>query len=64
VPDELLLGNTVRGSPKEQHVEERSHVAVSMTDPDDPYRFLSIRGEAVELTEEGARVLVKIRPTA
>jgi len=35
-----------------------------MTDPDDPYRFLSVRGEVIELTEEGARVLVKIRPNS
>jgi hypothetical protein len=40
VPDELLLVNTVRGSRKEQNVEERSHVAVSMTNPDYPFRFL------------------------
>lgn len=49
-----LLVNTVRGSRKEQNVEKSSHVAVSMTDPDDPYRFLSVRGEVVETTEEGA----------
>jgi hypothetical protein len=64
VPDELLLVNTVRGSRKEQNAEENVHVAVSMTDPDDPYRFLSVRGEVIELTEEGARVLVKIRPNS
>ncbi|WP_137285070.1 pyridoxamine 5'-phosphate oxidase family protein [Halorussus salinisoli] len=49
-----LLVNTVRGSRKEQNVRETAHVAVSMTDPDDPYRFLTVRGEVVELTEDGA----------
>lgn len=54
-PEEnLVLFNTVRGSRKEQNLEENCHVAVSMTDPDDPYRFLSVRGEVVEITEEGA----------
>jgi PPOX class probable F420-dependent enzyme len=52
--DNHLLVNTVRGSRKEQNVEESAHVAVSMTDPDDPYRFLAVRGEVVEITEEGA----------
>jgi PPOX class probable F420-dependent enzyme len=52
--ENLLLVNTVRGSRKEQNVEENCHVAVSMTDPEDPYRFLSVRGEVVELTEESA----------
>lgn len=51
---DLLIVNTVRGSRKEQNVTDNSHVAVSMTDPDDPYRYLSVRGEVVETTEEGA----------
>jgi hypothetical protein len=30
-------------------------VAVAIHDPDDPYRYLQIQGEVVEITEEGAK---------
>ena len=49
-----LLVNTTWDSRKAKNVRENPHVAVSMTDPDDPYRLLSVRGEVVDLTEDGA----------
>jgi|SRR6056297_1336699 len=49
-----LLFNTTRGRRKERNLRANPDVAVSMTDPDDPYRFLSVQGEVVELTEDGA----------
>lgn len=49
-----LLFNTARGRRKERNLRANPDVAVSMTDPDDPYRFLSVQGEVVELTEDGA----------
>jgi PPOX class probable F420-dependent enzyme len=51
---EELLFNTVRGRRKERNLREKPAVAVSMTDPDDPYRFLTVRGEVVALEEAGA----------
>jgi PPOX class probable F420-dependent enzyme len=50
-----LLVNTERGRRKVKNVEQNPAVSVSMTDPDDPYRWLSVTGEVVELTTEGAR---------
>ncbi|NHN47769.1 PPOX class F420-dependent oxidoreductase [Halostella sp. JP-L12] len=50
-----LLVNTERGRKKEENVREDRRVAVSMTDPDNPYRMLSVRGEVAEITTEGAR---------
>lgn len=50
---EALLFNTLRGRKKERNVREDPRVTVSVTDPDDPYRYLSVRGEAT-MTEEGA----------
>ena len=35
-------------------MRERPQVALSIADPDDPYRYLEIRGRIVEITEEGA----------
>ena len=49
-----VLFNTVRGRFKERNLQRNPKVGVSMTDPDDPYRFLSIRGEVDGMTEEGA----------
>jgi PPOX class probable F420-dependent enzyme len=50
--DDLLV-NTARGRRKEKNLRGDSRVAVSMTDPDDGYRFLAVRGEAT-LTTDGA----------
>lgn len=53
--DDRLLVNTERERQKEVNVRNDPRAAVSMTDPDDPYRMLSVTGEAVELTTEEAR---------
>lgn len=50
-----LLVNTERGRRKEKNVRNDPRVAISMTDPDDPYRMLSVTGEVDEVTTEGAR---------
>ncbi|WP_226012343.1 PPOX class F420-dependent oxidoreductase [Halomicrobium salinisoli] len=49
-----VLINTVRGRAKERFFSEDPRVGLSMTDPDDPYRFLSVRGEVAEMYEDGA----------
>ncbi|WP_267642499.1 PPOX class F420-dependent oxidoreductase [Haloarchaeobius amylolyticus] len=49
-----VLVNTARGRRKERNVRENPKVGIEMTDPDDPYRFLSVRGEVVAVTEDGA----------
>ncbi|MFC4544130.1 PPOX class F420-dependent oxidoreductase [Halosolutus amylolyticus] len=55
-PDaDRLLVNTERDRRKEKNVRHDPRVAVSMTDPDNPYRMLSVTGEVDELTTEGAR---------
>jgi PPOX class probable F420-dependent enzyme len=50
-----LLVNTERGRRKEKNVRNDRRVAVSMTDPENPYRMLSVRGEVAEITTDGAR---------
>ncbi|PSP75501.1 PPOX class F420-dependent enzyme [Halobacteriales archaeon QS_3_64_16] len=50
-----LLMNTERERRKEKNLSNDSRIGVSMVDPDDPYRHLSIIGEVDEMTEEGAR---------
>lgn len=50
-----LLVNTERGRRKEKNVRNDSRVALSMIDPNNPYRMLSVGGEVDEVTTEGAR---------
>ena len=54
VDADRVLVNTARGRQKEQNVNRDPTVGLSMVDPDNPYRFVSVRGEVDALTEEGA----------
>lgn len=49
-----LLVNTARGRVKDRNMRRDGRVALSILDPDDPYRRLQVRGRVVEITEEGA----------
>lgn len=53
--DDRLLVNTERHRRKVLNVTENPSVAVSMADPDDSYRYLSVTGEVETMTTEGAR---------
>jgi len=53
--DDQLLVNTERERRKTKNVARDPTVSVSMTDPDDPYRFLSVTGVVDEVTTAGAR---------
>jgi len=53
--DNRLLVNTERHRQKARNAARTPGVGVSMTDPDDPYRHLSVIGEVEELTTDGAR---------
>jgi len=53
--DDRLLINTERGRRKARNVANNPSVGVSMIDPDNPYRNLSVIGEVEEITTEGAR---------
>jgi PPOX class probable F420-dependent enzyme len=46
--------NTARGRVKERNLRRAPRVALSVQDPDNPYRYVQIRGRVVEMTEEGA----------
>lgn len=52
---EEVLVNTARGRVKDRNMTERPDVALVIQDPDNPYRYLMIRGRIVEITEQGAR---------
>jgi PPOX class probable F420-dependent enzyme len=50
---EYVLLNTLRGRQKERNLRGDPRAAVSVTDPENPYRYVSVRGRAT-LTEDGA----------
>jgi PPOX class probable F420-dependent enzyme len=49
-----VLVNTARGRAKVRRFEHDPRVAINILDPDNPYRYLEIRGRVVETTEKGA----------
>jgi PPOX class probable F420-dependent enzyme len=51
---EHVLVNSARGRQKDKNMERNSSVALSIMDPDNPYRYLEVRGRVAEITEEGA----------
>jgi len=51
---EYILVNTNEGRVKDKNMKARPHVALNIQDPNDPYRYLGIRGEVVSHTTEGA----------
>lgn len=50
-----VLVNTAKGRLKDRNIERNPYVAIDILDPENPYRYLAVRGRVVELTEEGAR---------
>jgi PPOX class probable F420-dependent enzyme len=48
-----VIINSARGRVKDRNMKREGRVAVSIQDPDDPYRYLLVRGRVIEITEEG-----------
>ncbi len=46
--------NSAKGRVKVKNLERNPRVALSMQDPDNPYRYVQVRGRIVEATEKGA----------
>ena len=50
-----VLLNSARGRVKDRNMRRTPEIALVITDPKNPYRYIQIRGKVVEMTEEGAR---------
>ncbi|NLX11501.1 MAG: PPOX class F420-dependent oxidoreductase [Chloroflexi bacterium] len=48
-----VLINTARGRQKDQNMTRNPRVTIMAIDPDNPYRWMEIRGRVDEVTEEG-----------
>lgn len=55
---EHVLINSALGRKKDRNLREQRHVAVSVQDPDNPYRYLGLQGVVDEITEEGAEAMI------
>ena len=55
VAGDLIRVNTARGRVKYWNMLRRPRVALAISDREDPYRYIQIRGSVVGSTEDGAR---------
>jgi PPOX class probable F420-dependent enzyme len=49
-----ILVNSARGRQKDRNLERDPRVSLAIADPENPYRYLEVRGRVVEMTEKGA----------
>ena len=49
-----VIINTAEGRQKDKNLQRDKRVALSLIDPDNPYRYLEVRGKVVERTHNGA----------
>lgn len=49
-----LLVNSARGRVKDRNLERNAAVAVAILDPENPYRYVQVRGVVVSAVEAGA----------
>jgi len=51
---DLVVVNTARGRQKDRNMRRDPHVALAIIDPENPYRYLELRGRVAEISEDGA----------
>jgi len=49
--DGVLLVNTARGRQKDKNMSERPKVTFLIIDPENPYRWIELRGTVIEINE-------------
>jgi PPOX class probable F420-dependent enzyme len=50
----VIRVNSAKGRTKTRNMTQGAPVALSIMDPDNPYRYMQIRGKVTRVTEEGA----------
>jgi PPOX class probable F420-dependent enzyme len=51
---EYVIFNSAKGRQKDRNVRRDPRVALAIVDPENPYRYLEVRGKVAEITEQGA----------
>ncbi len=49
-----VLVNSALGRQKDKNIRRDPRVAITLIDPENPYRYLEIRGKVAEVTQDGA----------
>jgi len=49
-----VIVNSAKGRQKDRNMRRDPRVSLAIMDPDNPYRHVEVRGDVVEITEEGA----------
>jgi PPOX class probable F420-dependent enzyme len=49
-----VVVNSAKGRAKDRNMRRDPRVSLALIDPDNPYRYLEIRGRVAEVTENGA----------
>lgn len=49
-----LVVNSAKGRVKDRNMRRDPRVSLAIVDPENPYRFLEVRGRVVEISEQGA----------
>jgi PPOX class probable F420-dependent enzyme len=52
--DGKVIVNTALGRQKDKNVRRDPRVAITLMDPENPYRYLEVRGKVEEITQDGA----------
>jgi PPOX class probable F420-dependent enzyme len=54
IDNNIILINTAKGRIKQKNVSRDPRVSISMTDDENPYSMVTIRGQVIEQTSDGA----------
>ena len=49
-----VVFNTARGRIKDKNLSRNPRITIAAADPDNPYRYVQVRGRVVDTTEQGA----------
>ncbi len=49
-----VIVNTARGRVKDKNMQRDPKVSLAIIDPENPYRYMEVRGKVTEVTEKGA----------
>ena len=57
---ERVIFNTAKGRTKERNLKEGSPVALAISDPENPYRYVQIRGHVTEIIDDDPDMIRKL----
>jgi PPOX class probable F420-dependent enzyme len=49
-----VIINSAKGRQKDRNLRREPHVSLAIIDPENPYRYVELRGHVAEITEQGA----------